>query len=378
MKNFQFIFYLLFLLLPISCNKKPIRTLTVTIDESINKEAQWVYWMSLHGNEFNIIDSCFIEQGQKDFVLTDRVMNDSISKTDLIFSETSIPWVYSGLTVDPTDGDIKVNNLTSAGFYQNGCTIEGAFAEQEIRKLNLERRQNDIKLSELMDDLQLVDFGDTIAVAKIVRERDSLKQYLTQTYFINRLDSVKYIVTIQYLLSCLTFEKTRGNVPKATYDSIVLAMLDRYPKNVEIIALKKHHILGERATPPSERSKYWQKRKESIKDYTYFKNKNKLTDGITVPGKKERRAPGIYVVEPDTSNVTVYTIGAKVDHLRLKDPKDKYIPISSLKTDYILIDFWAIWCAPCVAEIPNILKVHNKYKDKFSVYAISLDNTRQE
>ncbi|HML66236.1 MAG TPA: TlpA disulfide reductase family protein [Dysgonomonas sp.] len=64
--------------------------------------------------------------------------------------------------------------------------------------------------------------------------------------------------------------------------------------------------------------------------------------------------------------------------LRLKDPKDKYIPISSLKTDYILIDFWAIWCAPCVTEIPNILKVYNKYKDKFSVYAISLDNTRQE
>lgn len=53
------------------------------------------------------------------------------------------------------------------------------------------------------------------------------------------------------------------------------------------------------------------------------------------------------------------------------------LSISSFKGKYVLVDFWASWCAPCRQENPNVVAAFNKYKDKnFTILGVSLDQDK--
>jgi cytochrome c biogenesis protein CcmG/thiol:disulfide interchange protein DsbE len=41
----------------------------------------------------------------------------------------------------------------------------------------------------------------------------------------------------------------------------------------------------------------------------------------------------------------------------------------------IVINFWASWCGPCREEAPDLVNLHEQYKDDIEVYAINLTNT---
>ena len=53
------------------------------------------------------------------------------------------------------------------------------------------------------------------------------------------------------------------------------------------------------------------------------------------------------------------------------------LSLSSYKGGYVLIDFWASWCAPCRGSFPTIARISQQYKGRLTVIGVSLDRNEQ-
>ena len=67
-------------------------------------------------------------------------------------------------------------------------------------------------------------------------------------------------------------------------------------------------------------------------------------------------------------------IGSPAPEIKQKTPEGKYLTLSSLKGKVVLIDFWASWCRPCMAAMPEVKAIYAKYKDQgLEILGVSFD-----
>ena len=151
---------------------------------------------------------------------------------------------------------------------------------------------------------------------------------------------------------------------KAPIDSFSLVRMDKDPSN-------PFNIVLQGAAVPSMGFNDWDEKNLDVlkKVASAFEEKYPGSPVTTTMTNQ------VYQIEMEYNQHIANSSGTRVaPEIALKNPDGVDMKLSSLRGQYVLIDFWASWCMPCRRENPNVVRLYNKYKNKgFTIFSVSLD-----
>jgi thiol-disulfide isomerase/thioredoxin len=106
--------------------------------------------------------------------------------------------------------------------------------------------------------------------------------------------------------------------------------------------------------------------KTDYPDTFYGTNVDKILDGIAKQAAAKKVQEGL-------------AVGAVFPDFSVKGLDGKDLSVGALKGKVVLVDFWATWCPPCRAELPNVIATYNKHHGEgFEIIGVSLDSERDK
>ena len=89
-------------------------------------------------------------------------------------------------------------------------------------------------------------------------------------------------------------------------------------------------------------------------------------------------APGV-ALKRKIEEMGMVSVGGVAPNFKAKTPEGTELALYDLRGHVVLLDFWASWCGPCMAEMPNVKAIYEKYHGKgLEILGVSLDSDREK
>lgn len=319
MKILQYIILFIAIFFTSCASHKPTSRMTLYLDDNFNKEAQTCYvygiksWIS--ANEFAIFDSARIKRNQKKV----RFKVECPIEMAYIFCFTKQGPINERITIQP-----KSKAKLYLKPFPNDLNGYLAVSGKGTEPTSATR----LFMTTVMDSLQY----------KIENTSDTNLQKLYKKQMTDSL--VKQIQTTPYPLIAFSY-----------YIRLRTAFSHSLRKN-ELSSLK--HFLQEKFDHPSIQALEKHSKPTSVKGSHEMNLISQIKDSRSADLKQNT------------------TLGAPIS-LTLYGLDNRIVSLQDIDAEYILVDFWASWCKPCQKEIPYLKEALDKYRDKLSIYAVSID-----
>ena len=83
----------------------------------------------------------------------------------------------------------------------------------------------------------------------------------------------------------------------------------------------------------------------------------------------------VMVLNPSVESVDNQEQLSKFDYeWKLSDSEGNSVTLEKFRGKVVLINHWATWCPPCIAEMPSFQKLYDDYKDKIAFVFVTSDD----
>ncbi len=321
-----------------------------------------------------------------------RLMN--VAKGDLVEGTDADYYLYDGYwgynsILTPKNGEVSIvfdpsklerSDKPSAVAFADSSSTEAKFAAIFEEMQNNEKAFMDYYRSYIASGKNMMEFhydwsaAERSIAARIAAEKNPLlKKELMFAYFelgalTAKLDTplvregVGIISPKSHLWALMPIVSTvlrLAGESGAQQDAYIQKVADDNPSaDVKAAVLANEFMLAKQTGDAAATAKYY----NLIVERCGNTRVGKEIEARFSPGagpEAGREVPAFSVVSMDDSTETISNV--------------------SMKGTYYLMDFWATWCGPCVAEMPNLQKAYDTFKgDDFTILSLSLDRTKED
>lgn len=110
---------------------------------------------------------------------------------------------------------------------------------------------------------------------------------------------------------------------------------------------------------------------------TFFADYSKVENDFNLLPVWAKNSPDGKIILAKIEGAKSVQINTKAKEFTKQSSSGQKISLKQFQGKYVLLDFWASWCAPCRKEHPNLIKTYEQFKsNNFDIISISLDSER--